>query len=271
MGCSSQCVLGENLTFTIQARDGTGAPSDTDAVPTYNVYEDETSTAILSGSMAKLASKTGFYSEQIACTAANGFERFKSYTIRIVSAVNNVSVAKSYTFLCLGGEDTVTATTGALTTVANFQSYTGTSGNDTLVTALIARATSAIERYCNRTLRSDTYRERYNGYGSQNLDGLCDQRYEHNNQCFDGSGCTRLALEQYPVTNVEFVGVGLQDVLRIKNTSSDAYLCYVTVADDSTDASVSGDMTLLDGDCQRFRLGQVGRNRNPAGIGAELS
>lgn len=78
----------------------TGAATDADAVPAYRVYEDETGTAILTGSMAKLddANTVGFYSEQITLSAANGFEVGKSYTIYISAAVSGVTGTMSYTF-----------------------------------------------------------------------------------------------------------------------------------------------------------------------------
>ena len=53
MGCPTQCILGENLTFTEQVK-YFGEPIDADGNVSYSVYEDETGTAILSGTMTKL-------------------------------------------------------------------------------------------------------------------------------------------------------------------------------------------------------------------------
>jgi hypothetical protein len=71
----------------------TGAAVDADAVPGYRIYEDETATPILTGSMALLddANTVGFYSEQITLSAANGFEAGKSYGIRITLVVGGVT------------------------------------------------------------------------------------------------------------------------------------------------------------------------------------
>lgn len=71
----------------------TGAVTDADSVPTYRVYEDETATPILTGSMAKLddANTTGFYSEQLTLSAANGLEKGKSYTVLISATVGGVT------------------------------------------------------------------------------------------------------------------------------------------------------------------------------------
>ncbi len=223
MGCPTQCILGQNLTFTVQANAGTGAPSDATGSVAYKVYEDETSTAILSGTMSKLASKTGYYSEQIATTAANGFERYKSYQVRVTATVDGVAVAKSYTFLCLGVEDSPTATSGALTSTANFKSYAGIThtDDDTLIGYLISRATDEIEKFCDRILRSDEFRERV-----------------------DGDGSHEIILKQWPITTVDMISTTATP-FRIINTDSNAYNASVTIADDSSDASVSGTMTLV--------------------------
>lgn len=84
------------LTFTIVThRVDTGAATDADSAPAYRVYEDETSTPILTGTMALLDSgnTAGFYSEQITLSAANGFEKGKSYNIYISATVNSVAGA----------------------------------------------------------------------------------------------------------------------------------------------------------------------------------
>lgn len=101
MGCPSEVEIGDNLVFSVTTqRVDTGAATDADSVPTYRIYEDETGTAILTGSMAKLddANTTGFYSELIACTSGNGFENGKSYTIYIAATVNSVAGVKELSF-----------------------------------------------------------------------------------------------------------------------------------------------------------------------------
>ena len=99
MGCQSTVSLGANLTFSICTHDAdTGALTDTSAPPAYRVYEDETATAILTGTMAVLdtANTTGFYTEQVACTTANGFEVGKSYTIYIEAIVDGITGGIAY-------------------------------------------------------------------------------------------------------------------------------------------------------------------------------
>jgi hypothetical protein len=101
MGCQTEVELGANLTFTVTTHDpATAAVTDAAAVPEYFVYEDETGASILNGTMTILdnANTTGFYSELIACTAANGFEAGRSYNIYIEATVNGVAGAISYGF-----------------------------------------------------------------------------------------------------------------------------------------------------------------------------
>lgn len=102
MGCPSEVKIGNNLVFGITTHDPTanGALTDADSAPTYRIYEDETGTAILTGTMAKLddANTTGFYSELIACTAGNGFEDAKTYTIYIEATVNGNKGGITFSF-----------------------------------------------------------------------------------------------------------------------------------------------------------------------------
>jgi len=91
MGCQSDVLLGNNLTFSICTHDAdTGVLTVADAAPAYRVYEDETATAILTGNLALLdaVNTTALYSERIACTTTNGFEVRKSYTIYITAVVD---------------------------------------------------------------------------------------------------------------------------------------------------------------------------------------
>lgn len=123
------------LTFpAITHRADTGALTDADAVPAYRVYEDETSTAILTGNMAKLddANTTGFYSEQITLSAANGFENGKSYTIYITAAVNSVTGGEHHTFQV----EAAPLTASALFTTQMTEAYAADGVAPTLAQAL---------------------------------------------------------------------------------------------------------------------------------------
>lgn len=115
--------IDDTLTFTVTThRFDTGALTDADAVPAYRVYEDETGTAILTGNMAKLddANTTGFYSEQITLSAANGFEAGKSYNVYVTAAVNSVTGGQSGAFKVSGNLAAAvnTIASGAITAAA---------------------------------------------------------------------------------------------------------------------------------------------------------
>ena len=101
MGCQSNVELGDNLTFSITTHDpDTGVLTDADSAPAYRIYENETATAILTGTMSKLddSNTTGFYTELISCSVANGFELNKSYNIYIEAAVGGDTGGISFAF-----------------------------------------------------------------------------------------------------------------------------------------------------------------------------
>lgn len=106
MGCPQQGILAQTLTFTVTTRNASGAAVDADSSPTYRVYEDQTQTAIVTGTMSKLddANTTGFYSETISVTAAAGFEAYKTYTIYIEATVATTTMNLGYGFVCLRAE-----------------------------------------------------------------------------------------------------------------------------------------------------------------------
>ena len=89
------------LTFVVNTQAfATGTASDADSPPAYRVYENETPTPVLTGSMALLdgGNTDGFYSEQVALSAANGFEAGKCYSIYISATVGGVAGATHRTF-----------------------------------------------------------------------------------------------------------------------------------------------------------------------------
>lgn len=101
MGCPTNATLGTNLTFSITTKSSiTGIATDCDTDPNYSIYEDVTTTPILTGTMSKLNDPvtTGFYAATVAATTANGFERNKTYTVFITAIVGGVSSNKDYAF-----------------------------------------------------------------------------------------------------------------------------------------------------------------------------
>jgi hypothetical protein len=115
----------------------------------------------------------------------------------------------------------------ALTSTDNFKEYAGIThtDDDTLIGNLITRAQSIIEEYCGRAFNSASYRQRY-----------------------DGTGDTKLRLDEYPVTGVTLLGIGLVDPLQLRNTSGDAAYAGVSVYDDGTTMKLSIDSGTNNGD-----------------------
>lgn len=116
----------------------TGVATDADSAPSYRVYEDETTTPLLTGSMALIdsANTAGYYSEQITLSAANGFEKGKCYSIYIAATVSSVAGATHRTFqmeaevdanrINWANVDNPTTTLGlSNTTVGIITTYTG--------------------------------------------------------------------------------------------------------------------------------------------------
>ena len=105
MGCPSEVEIGDNLTFSVTTQTSAGAAADADAVPTYRIYENETSVAISSGNMALLDSGNtdGLYSENLSCVAASGYENGKTYTIYATAAVGGTTGAATMSFKAYDG------------------------------------------------------------------------------------------------------------------------------------------------------------------------
>jgi len=96
--CEAVKSLGDLWTFTVNTHNvSTGVATDADSVPSYRIYEEETTAPILTGTMALLDSvnTAGFYSEQVALSTGNGFEMLKSYSVYISATVSTITGTKS--------------------------------------------------------------------------------------------------------------------------------------------------------------------------------
>lgn len=105
MGCQSEVTIGDYLTFGICTHDpDTGELANADFAPLWRLYEDETVLPILFGTMAALdpLNTTGFYTERVHCSAANGFELGKSYTIYVQATVDADTGGVAYAFVAGG-------------------------------------------------------------------------------------------------------------------------------------------------------------------------
>lgn len=99
---------------------------------------------------------------------------------------------------------------------AEFKAYIGETSTDydAVIGTLIDATSAMIQTYCQRVFASASYREIIYGKDIQ--------------------------LKHYPVTRVAMVGVGMQECIGIKNTSTDAYAATVEVDDDTIQLVVLG-------------------------------
>lgn len=101
MSATTVYLNADYVFYVTTSQFSTGAGYDAASVPTYRVYEMETATPILTGSMALLddSNTVGFYSETIALTAANGFEVGKHYCVYIAATVDSVAATTTREFV----------------------------------------------------------------------------------------------------------------------------------------------------------------------------
>lgn len=106
-GSLGEWEIDDYITFTCNTHvSATGAESDADSAPTYRIYEDETATPIVTGTMALLdaANTDGFYSERVQLTSGSGFEEGKHYTVRINATVSSITGSTIRNFKVIPGD-----------------------------------------------------------------------------------------------------------------------------------------------------------------------
>ncbi len=69
----------------------TGGVSDADALPTVEVFEDDTDTTLAGATVTKRVGKTGNYRVAVVATTANGFEVGKSYNVVVTAIVGTIT------------------------------------------------------------------------------------------------------------------------------------------------------------------------------------
>ena len=197
MGCPTECYLGDNLVFSICTHDpDTGVLTDASST-LYYVYEDENSTDLLTGSLAKLddAATTGFYTESIAVTAANGFEVGKTYTIYIEATVDSDKGGICYSFK-------VNPMTAAIMAKLSLSANTIVSGT---VSHENTAATTTVF-YCDdiTTAAADHYNGRYVFFTSGTLQNQMTDITDYEVSGGEGK-FTVTALTSIPADNVTFI------------------------------------------------------------------
>jgi len=208
MGCPSQVNIGDNLVFSICTHDpDTGVLTDADSAPSYRVYEGETSAAILTGTMAKLddANTTGFYTESIACTAANGFENGKSYTIYIQATVDSDTGGISYGFKAGRVHADATAISGSTDAADKLEASVETVVIGTVNTGNTAATQTTFVSDDITEATADHYNGRIVIWTSGNLAGLATDITDYE---LDGNGegaFTVTAMVEAPANDDTFV------------------------------------------------------------------
>jgi len=85
--------LDDNWTIYAQAVDASGAATNVTGNVSYLIYEEEGAAPILAGIFTQPTGVPGLYSEQIAVTAANGFEEGKDYVARMSAVIGGTTTA----------------------------------------------------------------------------------------------------------------------------------------------------------------------------------
>ena len=197
MGCPTEVYLGDNLTFSICCHDpDTGVISDATST-LYYVYEDETAADILTGTLAKLddANTTGFYTETIACTAANGFGVGKTYTIYVEATVDGDKGGICYSFKT----NAMTAAIAAKLALSANTIVVGTVSHD------VTAATTTIFYSDNiTTAAAGHYNGRYVFFTSGTLENQMTDITDYEVEAGEGK-FTVTALTSIPADNVTFI------------------------------------------------------------------
>lgn len=190
-----------------------GVLTDLDVVPVFTAEDvaesgvirnqDDTVVVAADTALAKIATGTYTYSFT---------ESPNSYTY-------TYWIKWTYSGTAYYDEHTISGGSAAITTKTAFKAYAGidVTTYDDLIDTLLLRATSAIESYCDRKFQEDTYREKYNG-----------------------DGTNELLLKQYPITELKYLSVGAVDAIKITNVNSDAYNSRIRVTSASMVLSVLG-------------------------------
>jgi|15BtaG_2_1085339.scaffolds.fasta_scaffold01961_2 hypothetical protein len=87
----TEIYFGQTYRNGIGTRDPAGGSIvAADSAPDWGIYEDDTDTAILTGSFTARASTTGKYRMTASLTKANGFEMLKYYEVWAETTVNTI-------------------------------------------------------------------------------------------------------------------------------------------------------------------------------------
>lgn len=154
-------LLTKAFSWSFDVRNTFGASADADSAPTYSIYEHETTTAIVTGTMTKLASNTGFYTEDIDLATDSGFETFHTYQLRIAWTFNSKDYNKTYAFIVLGADTLAEAGGGDFpVSLADMKLHlkleSDETDDDTLISTLLGAATNYCQEFQHRAYITQT-------------------------------------------------------------------------------------------------------------------
>ena len=166
-------ILEYSYVWSIQTRNSQGANADADSAPTYSIYEHEVSTAIVTGTMTKLGSNAGLYTEDIDLAAASGFETLHSYQLKVDWTISGRAFSDVYSFIVVGDTSLAEAGGGdypvALADMKlHLRVESGVTADDTLITTLISAATEWCQDFQRRKYIQQTVIEKYDGFPGTN-------------------------------------------------------------------------------------------------------
>lgn len=93
--------LDATVKWLYQAKNGSGEPAAATGAPTFRIYGESGLVGSSTGSLTAFdtGNVTGTYEGSQVVSAANGYERGKCYTIRVLATVGGLTRAEMYTFM----------------------------------------------------------------------------------------------------------------------------------------------------------------------------
>lgn len=98
--------IDEVVYFDVITESSTGAATDADSTPTFDVYEEATDTGLLGATnLTKRTSLTGNYRGTFTASAANGFETGKWYSVIVSATIGGVATKQAAMLFSIGPDN----------------------------------------------------------------------------------------------------------------------------------------------------------------------
>lgn len=134
----------------------TGAVTDADSVPTFDVYHQSTDTGLFGATvMTKRTSLTGDYRGTFTPSVANGFTVGDYYSVVITAVVNSITAKKTQTFRVVAAEATAGVAEVDVTSINNVSASSVTTVKNvvglTTADSISALTTAAVDNILDRS------------------------------------------------------------------------------------------------------------------------